>query len=97
MPCNFSQGKRIAANGAAGALGKLDMATGSLGLIGQIFDDIFDPHTSIASRLDNLHLTINAVCNLAEMKTACAEYERKYHPNFPTTVPLAKPLPTDTK
>jgi hypothetical protein len=60
--------------GSAGALGKLDMLFRHPGLLGEWFDDISDPHTSLANRIDNLQVTLGAVCNLnSEIKTICNE------------------------
>lgn len=76
--------------GAAGALGKLGMATGSAGIIAQIFDDILDPHTSFANRLDNLYQTMTVACGISTLKAACDAYKKRVHPNFPPSVPLGK-------
>jgi Zn-dependent protease with chaperone function len=75
--------------GAAGALGKLGMASGSAGLIDQIITNLTDVHTSFANRLDNLYQTLTTACNSSvEAKTACDNYKRVFHPNLPTNAPL---------
>ena len=77
--------------GSAGALGKLGMATGSAGIISQIFDDILDPHTSFAFRMDNLYQSLTAACNAnTSIKATCDAYKNKIHPNFPGSAPLRK-------
>ncbi len=80
--------------GSAGMLGKLGMASGSAGLITQIYDDILDPHTSFANRMDNLYQTLTAACSYSPSTRAfCSTYKNIFHPNFPPTAPLKKTSP----
>jgi hypothetical protein len=77
--------------GAAGALGKLGMVFGRADLRSQMFDNIADPHTSFANRLDNLHLFVGTMCNYAP--DLCTTYKNVFHPNFPISIPLeVKPV-----
>lgn len=82
--------------GSAGTLGKLMLVFGSAGLLNQWFDDIFNPHTSFANRIDNLYQTSSAACNLSpELNSICSKYKGMYHPNFPAGAPLGIKPPVD--
>ena len=75
---------------AAGALGKLSMASGGANLITESFDDILDPNGSFMYRLGSLHRFFDQVCS--QSPGGCAAYRRKFHPNFPTSAVMA-PVP----
>lgn len=75
----------------AGALAKISMATGSAGLVSQILADHFGTHRSLNTRMDEMFQLLRVVCSFPGMQTACAEYKRVIHPNFPSTAPLATP------
>lgn len=77
--------------GAAAALGKLGMVFGRADLQSQIFDDITDPHTSFANRLNNLHQFVGVMCGV--IPDLCTMYKGIFHPNFPTTIPLEAKKP----
>jgi len=72
---------------AAGALGKLSMASGGAGLITESFDDILYPNVSFTYRLGNLYQFFDQVCSRSP--GGCGAYRRKFHPNFPAGVPMA--------
>jgi len=75
---------------AAGVFGKLQMGSGTPGLLGEIFRELgVDPHKSFAGRIDNVLATLNDVCSMNEMVAACAGYKSGIHPHFPSILPLA--------
>ncbi|MDP2999309.1 MAG: M48 family metalloprotease [Bryobacterales bacterium] len=74
----------------AGVMGKLQMAAGAPGLIGELVRDFVDPHRSFSTRIDNVLSSLSVVCSQnAEMRDLCASYKRAFHPNFPPILPLA--------
>lgn len=77
--------------GAAGALGKLAMATKRTGLLAQLFDDLLDPHTSFTNRMGVVFDTLTLACAQPGIAQFCAEYRNYFHPNFPANMPLALP------
>lgn len=74
----------------AGVLGKLAMASGRAGILAQLFDNLTDPHTSFANRLDSLYNTLVTACSASsDTKAACDSYKKAVHPDFPGNAPLA--------
>lgn len=81
---------------AAGALGKLAMATGTAGLAAQSLQDYevligADPHLSWGDRINNLWNLLNFVCSSSAGATPCAQYKSLIHPDFPPYTPLFRP------
>lgn len=84
--------------GAAGALAKLSMVSGTAGLVDQNFDTIqanlgVDPHVSFNQRLDNMFNTMTAVCSLPSALAACTSYKKFVHPHLPGAAPLSRSSP----
>jgi hypothetical protein len=92
---------------AAGALGKIYMATGNAGLAATTFDDISellaalgvpvqpgspaDWHGSFNTRADRIFSTLQQICSSAQMQSVCSMYKLAFHPHFPGNEPLAEP------
>ena len=82
---------------AAGALGKLGMATGTMNLGVQEWEDsqlASDAHGSFSTRIDNLTNMIESVCaSSTQNQNACNQYKTVVHPYFPalSSVPLVRP------
>jgi hypothetical protein len=78
--------------GAAGALAKLAMATGSAGLMSQFEQQLSaDAHKSFNTRLEEVYHFLVMVCNVNdETRAACRDYKRIMHPHLPD-VPLSLP------
>ena len=85
---------------AAGTLGKLGMATGTMNLGVQEWEDsqlAADAHGSFSTRIDNLTNMIESVCSSStDNQNACTQYKSAVHPYFPplSSVPLFRPSPT---
>jgi predicted Zn-dependent protease len=84
--------------GAAGALAKLAMASGSAGLIDQNFDNLatslgLDPHGSFNDRLALIFGEMQSLCALPQAQTFCAQYKDLVHPHLPPGAPLRLPPP----
>jgi hypothetical protein len=85
--------------GAAGALAKLAMASGTAGLVDQNFDNILagigvDPHTSFNDRLQVVFSEMQALCALPQAQSFCLTYKGAIHPHFPPSAPLShRPSP----
>jgi hypothetical protein len=74
---------------AAGALGRLQLAAGSPGLLGEFVRTLFDPHRSFSTRIDTVLDTLAQVCSASsENRAACSRYRSLFHPDFPTDLPL---------
>jgi hypothetical protein len=60
-------------------------------LMQQIFDDIYDPHTSFANRMDNLYQTFSTACNssVSANQPVIATWIFQFH----FCAPLCSPLP----
>jgi hypothetical protein len=88
---------------AAGTLGKLGMATGTMNLGVQQWEDsqlAADAHGSFSTRIDNLTNMIESVCSSStDNQNACTQYKSAVHPYFPplSSVPLARPSPSLVK
>ena len=87
--------------GAAGALGKLSMATGTANLGVQLWEDsqlATDAHGSFSTRINNLTTLIETACSASpSLQATCSQYKSIVHPNFPSipSVPLIRVvLPT---
>ena len=65
----------------AGALAKLEMASGSADLDSQYIQQITSVHGSFNERLDYIYDTIVATCK--EAQAACTFYREVFHPHFP--------------
>ncbi len=77
---------------AAGALAKLNMATGQAGLLSQIFDNFSgDLHGSFDNRIAAVFNTISAICATPQVASSCAAYKAVVHPHFPSGTPLVNP------
>ncbi|MDW8131330.1 MAG: M48 family metalloprotease [Bryobacterales bacterium] len=84
---------------AAGALGRLQLAAGAPGLLGEFVRDLVDPHRSFSTRIDRVFQTLRQACAATtETRRLCETYRSLLHPNFPSDLPLwikdgAPPLP----
>lgn len=77
--------------GAAGAIGKLNMANGSPGLVSPAFDKLSDPTTAFsAARINSMMGVITQACGYATLSSSgfCAPYKTAIHPHFPGSAPL---------
>ncbi len=82
----FSLGVGYDAYGAAGALAKLAMATGTANLSTQFeLQNSSDAHKSFNERLANVYGTISFVCTgvSAEATLFCNQYRQIFHPHMP--------------
>lgn len=80
--------------GAAGALSKLAMASGTAGLVSQNFDNLSalaggDIHGSFNNRLQLLFEDMQDLCSLPSAQSACNSYKSAVHPHLPSSVPLS--------
>jgi hypothetical protein len=74
---------------AAGALAKLNMATGQAGLLAQLFDNFSgDLHGSFDNRIAAVFNTISVMCTAPQAASFCAAYKSIVHPHFPGSTPL---------
>jgi predicted Zn-dependent protease len=81
--------------GAAGALAKLAMASGSANLVAQNFDALvatagLDLHGSFNNRLALIFQNMQTICALPQLQTFCAQYKSVIHPHLPSIAPLDK-------
>jgi hypothetical protein len=72
----------------AGALAKLNMATGKAGLLAATFDDLADPHSSFTTRLDSMFSDVSQTCAQSALTGLCGAYKLAVHPNFPASAPF---------
>ena len=73
--------------GAAGAIGKLNMANGSAGL--PFFDNLPDPTTAFsAARMNSMPGVLTSACNYVTLSGFCGPYKNTIHPHFPGSAPL---------
>ena len=84
----FSLGAGYDPYGAAGALGKLSMASGTSGAAAQSFLNEFEAG-SPGARLQNLYNGLKFICNDSAFSQACVNYRAIFHPHFPPSVPLS--------
>jgi predicted Zn-dependent protease len=73
----------------AGALAKLNMVSGQVGLLSPAFDDLADPHASFSARIDLMFSTLSQACAQPAAAGLCGAYKPVIHPNFPATAPLS--------
>lgn len=74
---------------AAGALGRLQLAAGRPGLLGEFIRDLQDPHRSFSTRIDMVLQTLRGVCSASvELQNLCGAYRSLLHPHFPFDLPL---------
>lgn len=74
---------------ASGALGRLQLAAGMPGLLGEFVRDLVDPHGSFSTRIDMVFQVLKAACTVtAEMQQLCTVYRSLLHPHFPDDLPL---------
>jgi hypothetical protein len=76
---------------AAGSLSKLAMATGTAGLLTQLFEDLIpvaDAHRSFNTRLEVVHDFLVLLCASDIGRPACQDYKRIMHPHLPDSAPL---------
>ncbi len=81
------------AYGAAGALGKLSMASATPGLLSQNFDNLAaavgaDLQGSFNSRLAVIFQNTQQLCSLQSAQSFCVLYKSLFHPHFPAVAPL---------
>ena len=81
------------AYGAAGALGKLSMASANAGLLSQNFDNLAaavgaNLQGSFNNRLAVLFQNTQLLCSLQSAQSFCALYKSIFHPHFPDVAPL---------
>jgi len=74
--------------GAAGALAKLSMASGTPNLVAATFDDLPDPRGSFTTRLGSMMSTLGQACAQSPVSGLCGAYKSVIHPNFPATAPF---------
>jgi len=75
--------------GAAGAIGKLNMANGSTALVSPFFDNLADGTTAFsAARMNSMLGVITSACGYVNMTGYCAPYKTTIHPHFPGSAPL---------
>ncbi len=78
--------------GAAGALGKLFMASGTAKLIDLSFDNLgthgLNPQTSFQDRLGAIYGEIQAICAIPGFPPFCSALKTIEHPEFPHSAPL---------
>jgi len=75
--------------GAAGAIGKLNMANGSTALVSPFFDNLADGTTAFsAARMNSMLGVITSACGYVNMTGYCAPYKTTVHPHFPGSAPL---------
>ena len=79
--------------GAAGALAKLSMASGTAGLLNQNFDNLAavagtDLHGSFNNRLALIFQSMQALCSLQVAQSFCTQYKSLFHPHLPAAAPL---------
>jgi hypothetical protein len=85
--------------GAAGALAKLAMASGTAGLLDQNFDNLAavvgtDLHGSFNNRLALVFQNMQAICvSSAQLQNFCTSYKNLVHPHLPTSAPLSAGQP----
>ena len=75
--------------GAAGAMGKLNMANGSSGLVSPNFDKLSDPTTAFSTaRINSMLGVITQACSSYVTSGFCTSYKTTIHPHFPGSAPL---------
>ncbi len=74
--------------GAAGALAKLNMVSGTANVLAPNFDDLPDPHVSFTARLDSIFSTLSMACGQQALSLYCSAYKSVIHPNFPPVAPF---------
>ena len=74
--------------GAAGALSKLSMVSGTPNLVAAAFDDLADSRSSFTARLGSMMSTLGQTCAQAPVSGLCGAYKAVIHPNFPATAPF---------
>jgi len=77
--------------GAAGAMGKLNVANGSSGLVSSTFDKLSDPSTAFSTaRMNSMLGVITQACSYTTLSSIgyCAPYKTAIHPHFPGSAPL---------
>jgi hypothetical protein len=77
------------AYGAAGALAKLAMATGTAGLAQQFEQQLSaDAHKSFNTRISEVYEMLSFMCRIPEAAPACGTYKGILHPHLPDSAPL---------
>lgn len=75
--------------GAAGAIGKLNMAYGSSGLVSPFFDSLSDATAAFsAARMNSMLGLITTVCGNYVAGGYCASFKGAIHPHFTASAPL---------
>jgi hypothetical protein len=76
---------------AAGVLGKLQVASGTPGLLGEHLRQE-DIHRSFSTRIEAVADVLDFACSYSHSaRQACQEYKALFHPHFPDDMPLSKP------
>lgn len=87
----FSLASGFDAYAAAGALSKLSMATGTAGLLTQLFEDLIpvaDAHRSFNTRMGTIYEFFQFLCSPEVGQRFCRDYKRIMHPHLPDSAPL---------
>jgi peptidase M48-like protein len=84
--------------GAAGALAKLAMASGTAGLVDQNFDNLAsivggDLHGSFNNRLALVFENMQLICSAPQNSATCSNYKSLIHPHLPPIAPLSADRP----
>jgi predicted Zn-dependent protease len=84
--------------GAAGALAKLAMASGTAGLLDQNFDNLLaivgaDLHGSFNNRLALVFGSMQLICSSPQYSGFCNSYKSLVHPHLPPIAPLSADRP----
>jgi hypothetical protein len=77
----------------AGTLAKINMASGTAGLVNELLSEHYDVHGSTTTRLQKMYQLLKTICALPSVGTACAQYKGVIHPHFPSGAPLSLPAP----
>ncbi len=78
----------------AGTLAKINMASGSAGLVSEILSEHYDVHGSTSTRLQKMYQLLAGICSSPQYGPFCADYKSSVHPHFPGGAPLSIPSPT---
>jgi len=74
---------------ASGALGRLQLAAGAPGLLGELLLELLVPHRSFSTRIDTVLQRLKQICSASpENQAICTWYRSLFHPRFPTNLPL---------
>lgn len=75
-----------------GMLGRLQAASGSPDLLGQLLREYTDKHGSFPTRIAASLEALKSMCSSSpEVQENCKLYKSVVHPHFPDTMPLRQP------